>query len=162
LVDINATLIAQILNFIILLAILAKFCYKPIIKVLDDRRNRIIKDLDSAEQTHKEADALKAQYAKQLTDARTEAASIVEKANKVGQKLHDDLVAQAQTEKEQMMKNAQEHIEQEKQQALLDVRTQVITLATQIAGKIVDEKLNGPEDQKLISKNADAVLGTAK
>ena len=161
-VNINATLIAQILNFIVLLAVLAKFCYKPLLKVLDDRRNHIIKDLDSAEQTRLEAESLKAQYAKQLADAREEATAIVDKANKVGQKLHDDLVAQAQAEKEQMLKNATEHIEQEKQQALLDVRTQVVTLATQIAGKIGDQKLNGPEDQALIAKTADTVLDANK
>ncbi|MEG0832245.1 MAG: ATP synthase F0 subunit B, partial [Acidaminococcaceae bacterium] len=56
-VNINATLIAQILNFIVLLAILAKFAYKPLLKAMDDRRNRIIGDLDSAEQTRLDAEA---------------------------------------------------------------------------------------------------------
>lgn len=157
-VNINATLIAQILNFIVLLVVLTKFCYKPILKVMDNRRNRIIKDLDSAEQTRVEAEDLKKQYAKQLADARKEATAIVDKANSVGQKLHDDFVAQAQAEKEQMLKAAAEHIAQEKQQAMLDIRAQVISLATEIAGKIVDQKLNSPEDQALIAKTADGVL----
>ena len=157
-VNINATLIAQILNFIVLLVVLTKFCYKPILKVMDNRRNRIIKDLDSAEQTRVEAEDLKKQYAKQLADARKEATAIVDKANSVGQKLHDDFVAQAQAEKEQMLKAAAEHIAQEKQQAMLDIRAQVIALATEIAGKIVDQKLNSPDDKALIAKTADNIL----
>ena len=140
-VNIDATIIAQVLNFIILLAILAKFCYKPLLKVMDDRRNRIINNLDSAEQTRLEAEELKKQY-----------------APKIGQKLHDDYMSQAQEEKEQLMATAREHIEQEKQQAMLDVRTEVISLATEIAGKVVSEKLTGAEDQALIAKTADKVL----
>ena len=65
-VSINATLIAQILNFIVLLWVLAKFAYKPLIKAMDNRRNRIINDLDTAEQTRLDAEALKAQYVEQL------------------------------------------------------------------------------------------------
>ena len=152
-VNIDATIIAQVLNFIILLAILAKFCYKPLL-VMDDRRNRIINNLDSAEQTRLEAEELKKQYAQQLADARAEATAIVDKANKIGQKLHDDFMSQAQEEKEQLMATAREHIEQEKQQAMLDVRTEVISLATEIAGKVVSEKLTGAEDQALIAKTA--------
>ena len=151
-VNIDATIIAQVLNFIILLAILAKFCYKPLLKVMDDRRNRIINNLDSAEQTRLEAEELKKQY------ARAEATAIVDKATKIGQKLHDDYMSQAQEEKEQLMATAREHIEQEKQQAMLDVRTEVISLATEIAGKVVSEKLTGAEDQALIAKTADKVL----
>ena len=148
-VNIDATIIAQVLNFIILLAILA---------VMDDRRNRIINNLDSAEQTRLEAEELKKQYAQQLADARAEATAIVDKATKIGQKLHDDYMSQAQEEKEQLMATAREHIEQEKQQAMLDVRTEVISLATEIAGKVVSEKLTGAEDQALIAKTADKVL----
>ena len=80
------------------------------------------------------------------------------KATKIGQKLHDDYMSQAQEEKEQLMATAREHIEQEKQQAMLDVRTEVISLATEIAGKVVSEKLTGAEDQALIAKTADKVL----
>ena len=157
-VDVNATLIAQILNFLVLLAILAKFAYKPLLKAMDDRRNRIINDLDSAEQTRLDAEALKEQYAEQLAGARQEATEIVNKANQIAQNLHDELVEQARVEQEAMMANAKERIEQEKQQALLDIRAEVIKLSTLIAGKIVNQKLNSDKDQKLVADIADDVL----
>ena len=157
-VDVNATLIAQILNFLVLLAILAKFAYKPLLKAMDDRRNRIINDLDSAEQTRLDAEALKEQYAEQLAGARQEATEIVNKANQIAQNLHDELVEQARVEQEAMMANAKERIEQDKQQALLDIRSEVIKLSTLIAGKIVNQKLNSDKDQKLVADIADDVL----
>lgn len=157
-IDVNATLIAQILNFLVLLAILAKFAYKPLLKAMDDRRNRIINDLDSAEQTRLDAEALKEQYAEQLAGARQEATEIVNKANQIAQNLHDELVEQARVEQEALMANAKERIEQEKQQALLDIRAEVIKLSTLIAGKIVNQKLNSDKDQKLVADIADDVL----
>lgn len=156
--SINATLIAQILNFLILLAILAKFAYKPLLNVMEERRNRIANDLDSAEKTRLEAESLKAEYTQQLADARQQATEIVEKANKIAQNLHDEMVEQARVEKEEMMASAKERIEQEKQQAMLDIRSEVIALSTMIAGKIVDQKLNSAEDQKLVAAAADTVL----
>ena len=158
-VSINATLIAQILNFIVLLWVLAKFAYKPLIKAMDNRRNRIINDLDTAEQTRLDAEALKAQYVEQLANARQEATDIVDKANKVAQNLHDEFVEQARAEKDAMMATAKERIEQDKKQALVDIRTQVIALSTQIASKVVNQKLNSTEDQKLVAEATDQVLG---
>ena len=157
-VDVNATLIAQILNFLVLLLILAKFAYKPLLKAMDDRRNRIINDLDSAEQTRLDAEALKEQYAEQLAGARQEATEIVNKANQIAQNLHDELVEQARVEQEALMANAKERIEQEKQQALLDIRAEVIKLSTLIAEKIVNQKLNSDKDQKLVADIADDIL----
>lgn len=157
-VEFDATFFAQIINFLILLFILGKFAYKPLMKVLDERRERVANDLETAEKTRVEAEALKAQYSKQLADAREEANAILDKANKAGQKVHDDYMAQAQAEKDQMMTAAKQTIADEKDQALTDVRAQVITLATEIASKVVDQKLNSAADQELVAKTADSVL----
>ncbi len=156
--DINATLIAQILNFLVLLAILAKFAYKPLLNVMEERRNRIANDLDSAEQTRLQAEQLKAEYEKMIADARSEATAIVERATKVAQNLHDDLVEQARVEKEEMIASAKEQIEAEKKQAMLDIRSEVIALSTVIAGKIIDAKLDSAKDQELAVSVTDEVL----
>ena len=157
-VEFDATFFAQIINFLILLFILGKFAYKPLMKVLDERRERVANDLETAEKTRVEAEALKAQYSKQLADAREEANAILDKANKAGQKVHDDYMAQAQAEKDQMMTAAKQTIADEKDQALTDVLAQVITLATEIASKVVDQKLNSAADQEMVAKTADSVL----
>ena len=87
-VDINFTIVAQVINFVILLGILAKFAYKPLLKAMEDRRLRIIKDMDTAEHTRLDAEALKKEYGEQLANARKEASGIVDKANKIAQNTH--------------------------------------------------------------------------
>ena len=69
-VDINGTLILQFVNFIVLVLILAKFAYKPLLKVMEERRQRIAADLDEAAKAKTEAAQLKADYEAQLRDAR--------------------------------------------------------------------------------------------
>lgn len=161
-VSMNFTIVAQIINFIILLWVLAKFAYKPLLKAMEDRRLRIIQDMDTAEQTRLDAEALKKEYTEQLANARKEASGIVDKANKIAQSTHDEMLEQVQKEKEEMMAAAREKIEQEKQKALADVREEVIALSTQIAGKVLEQKLNTPEDQALVANITDATLAEQK
>ena len=82
-VELNGTLLIQIFNFIILCAILGFFCYKPVLKVLDDRKARIKNDLDSAAQSKAAAEELKVSYEAQLKDAQAKAQEIVDKASVV-------------------------------------------------------------------------------
>ena len=81
-VELNGTLLIQILNFIILCAILGHYCYKPIIKILDERANRIKNDLDSAAKSRDDAAKLKESYEAQLSEAQVKANEIVSKAVK--------------------------------------------------------------------------------
>lgn len=157
-VSVNYTIIAQIVNFIILLWILAKFAYKPLLKAMDDRRNRIVKDLDSAEHARKEAETLKLEYANQLKTARKEASDIIAKANADAQKLHDKALAQAQKERDALLESGRERVEAEKKKALLDVREQVIALSTEIASRVLQAKLTSEEDQALVARKTDEAL----
>ena len=79
-VNINATLIAQILNFLVLVFVLAKFVYKPVLGIMEERKNKIASDLETAEMAKKDAEAVKAEYAAKLADARQEAQAIIENA----------------------------------------------------------------------------------
>ena len=121
-VSINYTLIAQIVNFIILLWVLAKFAYKPLLKAMDDRRAKIVKDMDQADHARKDAEALKEQYAEQLKSARKEANDIVSRANTMAQQLHDEALANAQKERAELLASGRQTVEMEKRKALLEVR----------------------------------------
>lgn len=81
-VELNGTLLIQIINFVILCAILGHFCYKPVLKVLDERKSRIKNDLDSAAASKADAEKLKESYEEQLRDAQAKAQEIVDKAVK--------------------------------------------------------------------------------
>ena len=158
----NFTLIAHVVNFIILLVILANFAYKPLLKALDDRRAKIIQDMDSAEQTRLDAEALKKEYTAQLSNAKKEASEIIDRANKTAQTMHDRMLQDIQKDKENIMAAAKEQIEQERAQALQDVRGEVIALSTQIAGKLMRQQLDSAENLAAIEKLTDEALTQKK
>ena len=97
-VNFNATLIAQVLNFLILVFILAKFAYKPLMKIMDDRKNKIAGDLAAAETAKTDAESIKAEYAAKLAAARQEAQAIIDNARKTAQTAHDKILADTKAE----------------------------------------------------------------
>ena len=157
-IDINATLIAQVLNFLFLVFILAKFAYKPIINMMDERKNKIASDLENAELAKAEAEKLKAEYAAQLATVRQEAQSIIDSARKTAQSVHDKIIAETKAEQEQIVASAKDAIALEIQQALGEVRAQVIKLSLVAAGKILEQKLNSAEDEKLAGSVVDKIM----
>ena len=157
-VNINATLIAQILNFLFLVFILAKFVYKPLLNVMEARKNKIASDLEAADTAKVEAEAVKAEYAAKLADARQEAQAIIENARKNAQAAHDKIMAETNAEQDQVVAAAKEAIELEKQKALADVRAQVISLSMMAASKIVEQKLGSEEDKKMAGEIVDSII----
>lgn len=157
-VNINATLIAQVLNFLVLVFILAKFAYKPLLKVMDERKNKIAGDLAAADQAKADAEAVKAEYAAKLADARQEAQAIIDNARKTAQAAHDKIMADTKAEQEQVIAAAKESIALEKKKSLDDIREQVIALSMAAASKIVEQKLGSEEDKKLAGEIVDSIL----
>ena len=151
-IDFNATIIVQVLNFLFLVFILAKFAYKPVINMMEDRKNKIASDLESAELAKAEAEKLKAEYAAQLATVRQEAQSIIDSARKTAQSVHDKIIAETK------VASAKDAIALEKQQALGEVRAQVIKLSLVAAGKILEQKLNSAEDEKLAGSVVDKIM----
>ncbi len=157
-VNINATLIAQILNFLFLVFVLAKFAYKPLLNIMEERKNKIASDLEAADAAKAEAEAVKSEYAAKLADARQEAQAIVEAARKSAQAAHDKIMAETKAEQDQVVAAAKEAIELEKQKALADVRAQVISLSMMAASKIVEQKLGSEEDKKMAGEIVDSII----
>ncbi len=156
-VDINWTLVAQIFNFLVLVVVVSWFGYKPIMKAMDERREKIASDLDCAEQAKVAAAKVKEAYEAQLANARVEAQEIIDKANKTAAEAYNQMLAQAKEEQERIFKSAQEQIEREKTNALLQVRAEVVSLSMTLAEKVVEKKLDKEADQKLINGFLDEI-----
>ena len=149
-VELNGTLLIQIFNFIILCAILGFFCYKPVLKVLDDRKARIKNDLDSAAQSKAAAEELKVSYEAQLKDAQAKAQEIVDKEAKVqAQAQIDEAHASIAKAKEQ----ASQQIERERKDALEDLKAQVAVLSCDIAAKIISKNMTPDANDRLIAES---------
>ncbi|MGI6225642.1 MAG: F0F1 ATP synthase subunit B [Peptococcales bacterium] len=139
-----------IINFLILVAILNKFLYKPVIKMLDERKNEVANNLNKAEESKLEAEKLKDEYIKHLQNAKSEAQEIIAKANKLGEETKNEIVAQARVEAEKISAKAQEEIRLEKTKALSELRDEVASLAILAAGKIISKNIDVHEHEKMV------------
>ena len=151
-IDINATLVAQIINFLILLAILARFAYRPILTALAARRTHIEKSLDEAEQELTLAKQLKLESEQQILAARIQARSIIDEAIGLGEKSREAIVQKAIEENTRLLKEAQEEIERNYQQAITRLRAEVAVMAVAAAEKIIEKNLDADTNTRLVKK----------
>jgi len=152
LVEVNGTLIVQFINFFILVAILAKYAFKPLQQVMEARRSKIEGELANAQATLESAEATKKEYEEQLSNARKEAQAIVEAANK---KAEANTQAQINELREQLVREKEEarrDIERERAKALQQIREDMITLSVAVAGKIVAKNLDSQANMDLIKE----------
>lgn len=152
-VDLNGTVLAQFLNFFILVFILAKFAYKPILKVMEDRRQRIANDLASAETARLEAEALRKDYAAQIAAARKEAQSIVEKAVKEAEATSRQQLAEVREQIAQEKERARKELALERQRTMEDLRNDVIALSVAMAGKVIAKDMDSATNAQLIEES---------
>lgn len=151
-ISINGTLLFQFLNFFILVAVLAKFAYKPMLKVLEERRNKISSDLNGAEQSRLAAERLKADYEKQLQTARTEAQAIIDKAVKQAEaegRVQLEAIRQ-QIAREKEMAHAE--MVSEREVAVREMRKEVVSLSLAVAEKLLEKNMNTDMNSKLIKE----------
>ena len=151
-ISINGTLLFQFLNFFILVAVLAKFAYKPMLKVLEERRNKISSDLNGAEQSRLAAERLKADYEKQLQTARTEAQAIIDKAVKQAEaegRVQLETIRQ-QIAREKEMAHAE--MVSEREAAVREMRKEVVSLSLAVAEKLLEKNMNTDMNSKLIKE----------
>jgi F-type H+-transporting ATPase subunit b len=150
LVDLNATLVAQIINFLILVAILSKFAYKPLMNMLAERQAKIQSNLDSAEQERLAAEQLKQEYLTQMAEARVQAQTIMEKATKLAEQTKEEILQQAREESARLLKNTRDEIAREREQAMQEFKGEIVTLAVAAATKIIAKNLDEQANAKLV------------
>ena len=149
-IDLN-TMIWSIINFLLLLAILYKFLYKPLLDVLDQRKEEVANNLSQAEASRKEAEEMFADYKRQLANASNEAEEIIAKANKAAEEAKNELIAQAREEAAAISRKAQEEISREKEKAMKEVRDEIAGLAVLAAGKVLEKSITVEDHEKMIN-----------
>ena len=144
------TILAQMLNFFILVWILARFAYKPLVSMMQERKERIAKDLADAQVARNEAEQFKADYAAQIANARQEAQQIVEKAVQQAEATTREQLAAAREQIEREKERARQDIAIERDRAMNSLRNEVVSLSVAMAGKIVAKDMNSETNTKLI------------
>lgn len=152
----------NLLIFLIVLGLLGKFVWPVILKGLQDRENKIRSDLEQAQQAAAQAQATLEQYKEQLAQARKEAQQIVEQSRADAQKVAADLREQAQQEIAQAHQRAQAQIRNAKEQAVAELYAQAATLATQVAGRILQRELRPQDQQALVEQSISELARSAQ
>ncbi|MBN1846813.1 MAG: F0F1 ATP synthase subunit B [Sedimentisphaerales bacterium] len=147
------TAILTLAIFIVLLAVLGKWAWGPILSGLQKREEHIRRSIEDAEHARAQAEEALAQYQEQLAQANREAQGIIDQGRSDAAKLAEQLKQNAQAEAQTLRQQAQQDIESAKQQALRDLCDQTCELATDIAGKILKRSLN-PQDHRDLLNDA--------
>jgi F-type H+-transporting ATPase subunit b len=148
-------LISQIVNFALLALLLYFVAYKPILRMLDQRSERIQKGLQDAEAASKRAEEMEQEFQKQLAVARQEGQQIIAQATQVSEKTRQEILEKAREEARIMIDKAKEEIGREREQAMGDLRREVGGLSVSIAQKIIGQTLDEQSQRRLIAEFLD-------
>lgn len=152
LADINLGLsVWTVVLFGLFALVLAKFGWKPLLHLIEEREKSVREALESSHRANAEAQALLEKHRELLREAGRERAEILERTLKEAEQLKADLGGKARAEADQVVERARQQIEREKLQALQQLRAQVADIAVEAAAKIVTSSLTPEAQRKLVS-----------
>jgi F-type H+-transporting ATPase subunit b len=146
------SLIAYVLNFVILLGILVFFAYKPLLRVLDQRSERIRESLEAAEQAQASAASSEAAVQEQLNEARREGQQLLEQAREASERFRGEEMDRARQEAEAFVERARSEIQRERDAAIEEVRANFGDLAITAAERVIRRSLDRQAHQELIAQ----------
>lgn len=141
-----------VINFLVLLFILYKLFYKPVLTFLENRRSEIARNLAEAEHAREKADEILNQYREKLARAEKEAQEIIARATKAGEEERIKLIEQGHNEAAALLEKARAEIRKERDEALAALRKEIATLAVMAAGKILGRTVTKEDHEKLVDE----------
>ena len=144
------TIFWMLLMFIIVLIVLRKFAWKPILNALHNREQSIEDSLRSAEKAKKEMEKLRADNEKIMAEARKDRDKMLKETKNTSERILNEAKDKASEESKKIIKSARQQIENEKDAAIADIRDQVAELSVEIAEKILQEKLKDDKAQQAL------------
>jgi len=156
-----AELITAALAFFILFFFFWKWVLPRVNKLLEERRQQIQGQLESAEETRKQAEQELADYRSQLANARDEGNRIIEEARVTAEQLRRDIQANAEQEAQNTVARAQDEIRAERDRVFNELRAQVADIAVTLAGRVVGAELDTKSHQRLIDEYIEQVASGA-
>lgn len=145
-------LIAQVVNFFVLLLILRLVAYKPILKMLDERKQKIAEGLNAAEIARAEAASAQANIQAQLDTARREGQEIVANAQNIATRIQTDAREQSAKDREASVERARAEIQQERDRAIADLRGEFADITVRAAEKVINQSLDRQAHQRVIDE----------
>ena len=146
-------LIIQLVNFAFLLLVLRLFVYKPVLRMLDERRERIREGLNAADRGREQAAEAERQAQEQIESARREGQQIIQNAQQIAQRLQEDGRQQAQQQADAIIERARSEIQLERDSAITELRKEFADLTISAAEKVIGQSLDRDAHQRLIEQS---------
>ena len=148
-----------IITFLILLGVLTRFAWKPLLKALETRENEISQSLEDAEKAKQELERLSAESDEIIAKARSEAQGIVSEGKKAAEQLTATTLNKAKEEAMANLSAAKEQIKIERDKAIVEIKGEVVNLSLSIAEKLVKKNLSKEDNKSLIDESLKNVKG---
>jgi len=145
--------IIQTVIFLILLFVLGKFAWKPILNSINEREVTIVDSLNQAKLARQEVENLKAENDHIIREAKAERDNILKEAREIKDKIVGEAKDTAKAEGDKMIEQARQSIQAEKYAAMSDIKNQIGTLSVTIAEQILKQKLDNSEAQNALVEN---------
>ena len=144
------TMIATLINTLILFLVLKHFLFKPVNKILDERKQNVEETYRQADEKLSEAARLESEYTEKLANAKEESAEIVKNATKRAQTRSDEIIAEAKKEASSLIVKANADIEKEKKRAVNQIKDEISDIALAVAEKVVEKEIDPKDHERLI------------
>jgi F-type H+-transporting ATPase subunit b len=149
--DINPGLMVwTVVTFIVLMLVLNRYAWKPLLKVLQDRESKIRRELEQAERAREEAAELLKRNEQNLAKAEEEYQKIVHEGRALADKVKQEIVARAHQQAQRELEHAKEEIQRDVDAAKQQLRGEVADLAIEAAGRILGESLDARKQKKIV------------
>ncbi|MEX2237302.1 MAG: F0F1 ATP synthase subunit B [Dehalococcoidia bacterium] len=145
-------LIAQLINFAVLLTILWLFAFKPVQKMLDERQRRIRESLEAAERMKEQAQTSERAIQEQIDAARREGQQIIANSQQIANRVQEEGRTQAKTESEAILARARSEIQLERDNAIAELRKEFADITVRAAEKVINQSLDTSAHQRLIDE----------
>ena len=146
------TFVAQICNLFIQMYLIKRFLFKPVHEILEKRRVAADAEIIQAEETKAKAEAMRAEYERNMQDARQKANEILDSARNTAAIQSEKILKEAQDQTFAMKNKAEKEIAQEKKKAVNEVKGEIGDMAVEIAGKVIEREINEKDHEKLIDE----------
>ncbi len=148
-----------ILTFLVLLALLTRFAWRPLLEALESRQEMIRKSLDNARQGKEDLERLHQESAQIIRKARADAEAIVSQSRSDADRLREEMKQKARAEAAGLVRNAERQIQLETERALQQIRHEAVDLSVMIASKIIQRNLSKQDNERLIEEALKQVEG---
>ena len=140
-----------IITFLVLVTILAKFAWKPLLLALESRQALVRKSLDDAVQAKQDLERLTHEAAQIMSKARVDAEAVVARSQGDADRLREEMKQKAKADADVIVKSAQRQIQLETNRALQQIRLEAVDLSVMIASKLIQRNLTKEDNEKLIA-----------